>query len=286
MSSLSEQLNSFKKHLKSAPVLPKNIIKKPTPSSPSLQAAGQKREGSDSLKNSPKKKKTSASVAAAAMYSQSQAGGGLTSGAHAGTQAITAIAYIKDKGRPVSFDDIERFLGVSISDLIPRLQRNDRIKLDMAKRQASYVSIFNIYSKHDLLAFLRSQKSFQGIPYKQLKDGWNGCQEAIEELEKSGEILVLRTKKENSPRYVWANIGEPLGGVDEEFVKIWGSIKVPDSADLPKELEKAQLKPTSVDPATIKAKKRTVNDKKQRKPRRGKITNTHMAGILKDYGQI
>lgn len=274
MSSLSEQLNSFKNKVKSAPVLAKKIVPKTEPPPP---VAGHKREISDmgmSKGLSPKKKKSM-------VYSQPANTG---TGVHLGTQVVEAMNYIKSKDGPVEFKEIERYMSTPIDQLLPRLSRNERIRVDTQKQTATYVSIFNIYSKEELLTFLRSQQTFQGISVKQLKDGWNGCLVAIDELEKNGAILVLRTKKENIPRYVWANTGDRLGGLDEEFVTLWNKVKVPDSADLPKELEKASLKPTSVDPATIKSNKRSSNEKKQRKPRRGKITNTHMGGILKDYG--
>jgi transcription initiation factor TFIIE subunit beta len=54
----------------------------------------------------------------------------------------------------------------------------------------------------NLVTFLRSQQTYQGVPVKNLKDGWNGYVEAIDKLEKSKNIVVLRTKKENAPRYV------------------------------------------------------------------------------------
>lgn len=277
MSSLSEQLNSFRNKVKSNPAFPKK------PSSTNLnspQFTNVKRDtpeyDSSSLKgnSSPKRKK-------GLVFSQPANTG---TGVHLGTQVVEAIKYIKSRDGPVEFKEIERYMSTPIDQLLPRLRRNDRIRIDNQKLTATYVSIFNIYSKEELLTFLRSQQTFQGIPIKQLKDGWNGCLAAVDELETSGDILVLRTKKENTPRYVWANTGGKLGGLDEEFVNIWNHTKVPDSADLPKELEKAHLKPTSVDPATIKSNKKSVSEKKQRKPRRGKITNTHLAGILKDYG--
>lgn len=278
MSSLSEQLNSFKNKVKSTSAIGKKPLTKPEYSA----IAGSKRDTPDGYATngdsksgfSPKRKK-------GIVYSQPANTG---TGVHLGTQVVEAIKYIKSRDGPVEFKEIERYMSTPIDQLLPRLRRNERIRVDNQKQTATYVSIFNIYSKEDLLTFLRSQQTFQGISVKQLKDGWNGCIGAVDELETNGDILVLRTKKENTPRYVWANTGGKLGGLDEEFVKIWNHVKVPDSADLPRELEKAQLKPTSVDPATIKSNKRPITEKKQRKPRRGKITNTHLAGILKDYG--
>lgn len=279
--SLSEQIKSFKNKRKTAFVAPNRTI--PKSSSNESQLAGHKRSGSDDINSSrsgdggntsPKRKKLPV------VYSQPASTG---TGIHLNTQVVHAKDYIKSQDKPVPFKEIERYMSIPIDDLLPLLRKDDRIRINLQTKTAQYVSIYNIYSKSDLLSFLRSQQSFKGIRFKCLKDGWNGCLEAIEELEKEGDILVLRTKKENIPRCVWANTGGKLGGIDEEFVTRWNKVKVPDSADLPKELEKAQLKPTSVDPATIKSKKRPISEKKQRKPRRGKITNTHLGGLLKDY---
>jgi transcription initiation factor TFIIE subunit beta len=156
-----------------------------------------------------------------------------------------------------------------------------------AQRTAQYVSVYDIYTPEELLKFLRAQKSFQGVPVRALKDGWSGCLDAIEQLEKSGKLLVLRTKKENAPRLIWANVGGPVGGIDDKFLDLWKHTKVPSASELPAALERARLKPTSVDPATVKhqSSNKKGEEKKQKKPRRSKITNTHLGrGILKDYG--
>lgn len=88
---------------------------------------------------------------------------------HLGTQVVEAIKYIKSRDGPVEFKEIERYMSTPIDQLLPRLRRNERIRVDNQKQTATYVSIFNIYSKEDLLTFLRSQQTFQGISVKQLK---------------------------------------------------------------------------------------------------------------------
>lgn len=280
MSSLSDQLSSFKKKVKSAPVLqrhfvPSNKVDAPPPSDLS---AGQKRDNGDFDGTSPKRKKTAASMA----YSAAQASAG--PGRHLNTRVVDAVDYIKRADKPVPFADVARYMSTSIDTLLPRLLNIERIRVNMAQKTVQYVSIYGIYNKEDLLTFLRKQETCQGISVKQLKDGWNGCLNAIEELEQAQQIIVIRTKKENSPRFVWANTGGPLGGVDEEFVEIWSKIKVPEAAELPSKLVDAGHKPASVDPATIKSNKKPGSERKQKKPRRGKITNTHLGTLLKDYG--
>lgn len=273
MSSLGDQLSTFKKKIKSAPVLKRHVINHTPSSEPAA-----KRPSSSDLDNSPKRKKMTPAAMAMAQASTSAAG------RHLNTQVVDAVEYIKRADKPVAFDDIARYLSTNIDTLLPRLLNIQRIRVNMTQKTAQYVSIYGIYSKDELLTFLRNQQTCQGISVRILKDGWNGCLAAIEELEKDNLIIVIRTKKENSPRFVWANTGGPLGGIDEEFMNIWSKVKVPDAADLPTKLLEAGLKPTSVDPATIKSNKKTTGERKQKKPRRGKITNTHLGGLLKDYG--
>ena len=263
-------------------MLQRHIVPQGKPDNSS--ATGQKRDngGLDGSNNtSPKRKKTAASMA----YSQAQAAANSASGRHLNTQVVDAVEYIKRADGPVPFENIAQYLSTNIDLLLPRLVNIDRIQINMAQKTAQYVSIYGIYTKEDLLTFLRRQETCQGISVKLLKDGWNGCLAAIEELEQNKQIIVIRTKKENTPRFVWANTGGPLGGIDEEFMDIWSKVKVPETPDLPAKLEEAGLKPTSVDPATVKSNKKTGNERKQKKPRRGKITNTHLGGLLKDYSE-
>lgn len=250
------------------------------PPDPPAASIGQKRDnGVMDSTTSPKRKKT---TPAAMAYAQAAATS--AAGRHLNTQVVDAVEYIKRADKAVPFEDVARYLSTSIDTLLPRLMNIDRIQINMSQKTAQYVSVFGIYTKEDLLTFLRRQETYQGISVKQLKDGWNGCLPAIEELEQNQEIIVIRTKKENTPRFVWANTGGALGGIDAEFMDIWSKVKVPEAPDLPSKLEEAGLKPTSVDPATIKSNKKTAGERKQKKPRRGKITNTHLGSLLKDYG--
>ncbi|CAN6630676.1 transcription initiation factor IIE subunit beta [Trichomonascus vanleenenianus] len=266
--SLNDQLNSFRNKVRNAPTIQKRVIQEPS---------NEKKRNIDSLQTAgtaAKKKKSNI------VYSQPRSTG---VGSHSSTQLVHAVEYIKRQDRKVKLSDVESYLSYPIAPLIPSLKRIDRIKINEADQTVEYVSIYNIYSADDLLRYLQGQPTFQGVAVKQLKDGWNGCNEAIETLESEQKIIVLRTKKENLPRYVWANIGGSIGGIDEAFTSLWSKAKVPSTSELPGALEKVGLKPTSVDPATIKKAVKKSESKKQKKPRRGKITNTHMSGILKDY---
>ncbi|KAF6069656.1 TFIIE beta subunit core domain family protein, partial [Candida albicans] len=156
--------------------------------------------------------------------------------------------------------------------LLPLLNEIDRVKYDESKGTLEYVSLHNIRSSDDLLEFLRRQTTFKGTSVKELKDGWAGCVAAIDELESQGKIL-------------WANNGGELGYIDTEFKDMWDQVKLPEPDVLYQKLLDQGLKPTGADPNLIK-KQPQQKEKKQKKARRGKITNTHMKGILKDYSQL
>lgn len=283
MSSLNDQLNSFKNKVRHAPTIQRRVVNNTqessntttTPTSPNKRKAADTTTTSTTSSTENKKKKPNFT------YSQPSETG---IGTHYSTQMVHALERIKTRDGPMPIIDIADYMSMPVDSLLPMLKAMHRIEVNEEKMTVEYVSIYNIYSAEDLMAYLQAQKTFQGIPVKSLKDGWNGCLAAIEKLEKEQKIVVWRTKKDNTPRYVWANTGGSIGGIDSAFTELWAKAKVPPTSDLPGELEKLGLKPTSVDPATIKKAPKAGDQRKQKKPRRGKITNTHMRGILKDYG--
>ena len=123
-----------------------------------------------------------------------------------------------------------------------------------------------------------------GLAVKELKDGYPNVEEDLKTLEAQGHVLVIRGKKDGLPRMVWYNDPKLNVSISEEFKEIYHKLRVPDAGDLPKELEKAGMTPASVDPRSIK---RVVVDKEKKKKGRrwGRITNTHLVGILRDYNQ-
>jgi transcription initiation factor TFIIE subunit beta len=279
MSDLSAQLSAFKNKIKSGPsvVAPRRPIQK-APQSPIKQEYNQKNHevkrqapSTDSVTEVIKRQKTSM---------------GEMSGSHLSTQLHLAVEYVKHHDTSISVAKLQNYLSFDITHtLLPLLKEIDRIKFDADTNTLEYVSLHNIRTADDLLNFLRSQPTFKGTSVKDLRDGWAGCPEAINELEEQNKILVLRNKKENAPRLVWANLGGEMGTIDDEFKEMWTTVKLPDADSLYQALIDQSLKPTGADPQLIKKKPQQL-EKKQKKARRGKITNTHMKGILKDYTQL
>lgn len=271
MSDLSSQLSAFKNRIRSGPSVAVRRAVTPKPVVLAPEQVKRPAKPVDSV--------------AQAIKRQKETDSGFL-GSHLSTRLHLAVEYIKQQEAPVSVSKLLGYLSFDILEtLLPLLKEIDRIKYDPVAGTLEYMSLHNINSADDLLNFLRSQPTFKGTQVKELRDGWPGCLEAIAALEEENKILVLRNKKENSPRLVWANLGGDIGTVDEEFVEMWTKIRVPDRDSLYQALIDNSLKPTGADPHELK-KKPQQQEKKQKKARRGKITNTHMKGILKDYSQL
>lgn len=224
------------------------------------------------------KKVRPGSIAAAAL----QASQTNLSKSHDSSKLLWATEYIQKKGKPVPKSELMDYLSLSLNDkLLDLLKKLDKIEYDPKKDSYKYLSTYDVHSGPELIKLLKGQVTFKGISCKELKDGWPQCDEVINKLEEESKILVLRTKKDKAPRYVWYNNGGDLHRIDEQFIKMWGNVQLPQFSELPRKLQDLGLKPASVDPASIK--KSTTVEVKKRKQRKGKVTNTHMAGILKDY---
>lgn len=311
---LLANLNAFKNKVKSAPIIP--LQRSGTMSTESSPSKRQKikRESSMEVKNetadeddlkiegtntpvevisdddedddddvfgddSPSKKVRPGSIAAAAL----QASQSSISKSHDSSKLLWATEYIQKKGKPVPMNELMDYLSLGPNDkVIDLLKKLEKIQYDAKKNSFKYISTYDVHSANELLKLLKSQVTFKGISCKELKDGWPQCDETINQLEEDSKILVLRTKKDRTPRYVWYNNGGDLHRIDEEFIKMWENVQLPQFSELPRKLQDLGLKPASVDPASVKRQSSKVEVKKK-KQRRGKVTNTHMAGILKDY---
>ncbi|EGV60325.1 transcription factor TFIIE beta subunit, TFIIEB, Tfa2 [Yamadazyma tenuis] len=284
MSDLSSQLSAFKNKIRSGPYVPtpRQAINKASDLNPvsnevpvrearDVTTASSNKRPPDTVNEAIKRQRT-------ALRNMP--------GSHLSTQLHLAVEHIKQNDKPIKVKDLQEYLSFDITQtLLPLLKEIDRLKYDHKSDTFEYVSLHNIRSSEDLLNFLRVQPTFKGIPVKELKDGWANYLQSINELEAENKILVLRTKKENAPRLVWANFGGNLNTIDEDFKYMWTRAKIPNPDDLYQDLVDQGLKPTGADPNIIKRKPKK-EEKKQKKTRRGKITNTHMKGILRDYSQF
>ncbi|KAH3685876.1 hypothetical protein WICPIJ_003165 [Wickerhamomyces pijperi] len=291
MSNLLANLNAFKNKVKAAPVLSAQRRVSPansTSTSSSSSSISTTNGSSVTQKSSAFKR----SALESNDYSDDESAPKAkkpaydTTGSHLSTKLLLAVEYIKGKSTAISVDTLLSYLSINNPEqrtkLLSLVKNLDKINYNEEDQTLEYATFNNIKTKQQLLEYLRIPGPFKGTSVKELKDGWTECLDIIKELEDEGNILVLKTKKDNQPRLIWANTAGKLGLVDEEFVTSWKSVKLPERAELPNLLKQKGLKPASVDPATVKNISDAASQKK-RKARKGKITNTHMTGILKDY---
>ncbi|EPX71917.1 transcription factor TFIIE beta subunit [Schizosaccharomyces octosporus yFS286] len=282
MSSLSEQLSSFKKKVANQPVYAKPQVHTSTSPAPSVRS--NTRNESASAGSSPgltlKKRRSKANL----VYSQPADSG---VGTHYLSQLHYAVEYLKERNDPKTAEEIASYLSTPLTPMLLKLlKKNERIYYDERTETFAFKPLHNIRSAPGLLAYLDSQKTHTGMSIKELRDGWPNVVAELEELEKQGEVLLLRTRKDGIPRMVWRNDKSSNCVIDKEFQNVWHEIPIPPTLDLASELGKYGLKPTSVDPSTIKRPVASAAQKQKKpKTRRGKVTNTHL-NILRDYSSM
>ncbi|CCX04757.1 Similar to Transcription initiation factor IIE subunit beta; acc. no. P79011 [Pyronema omphalodes CBS 100304] len=262
--SLNREREAFKKSVANAadlfPSRPKPIPAAAAPPPPPTTTVKRKRQVA------------TPATPSAVVYSQPAATS--LGGQHIMTQVVHAQQYLKEKERPLRPHEVASYLSIHVTSevfTVLKENKNPRIYYDAVNDTLEFRPLHNIRSPTDLLAFLQRQTTAQGLPVKELKEGWAGALDAIDTLEEAGDILVIRTKKENLPRMV-----------DEEFKTLWHGIKIPPAAEIVGELESMGLKPASVDPSSVKVEQKKTQKRKRAVNRRGKVSNVHMNGILKD----
>ncbi|KAL9104179.1 MAG: hypothetical protein Q9163_000831 [Psora crenata] len=211
------------------------------------------------------------------------------------TQITYAIEYLKSKGTPQTLTELLSYLSLQHREndykrtIATILMNHDKVeyerKTDGGEGTFRFRPVHNIRSKNALMGHLQSQPTAQGLSVRELRDGWPDAEAAIDELEAEGKLLVTRNKKDNHAKMVWANDPSLSYTIDDEFQSIWQRIKLPEPKALADELEKAGLMPANKSRGVKKVIKQEV--KKTKKPRKGgKTTNTHMAGVLRDYSHL
>ncbi|KAG5984018.1 hypothetical protein E4U55_006383 [Claviceps digitariae] len=261
------------------------------PPSPSPSAA------SDSATPTAKRKRD---MAPEVPFSQPQLTG---YGAEVKTQMAFAVEYLKKKGDQKSITDIIDHLSLrgyseehkrELAEGLrghPRIDwRPDASLSEQTWKTGAYTYrpvIQGVKDGTSLLAFLQRKKDASGVSVKDLKDGWPDCEETLASLEKQHKILVVRTKKDNFPRFVWADDSSLHQYVQPEFSAMWHRVPIPSIEDMHRKLVNVGQKPTSEDPLKIQqAANKPKVQKKRASKRGGKATNVHMAHLLQDFSHI
>lgn len=218
------------------------------------------------------------------------------------TQVQYIIKYLKDKDEPKTFQNIVGYLGLPAYQLTPEKQRSLAGILRQHPRLQwrpdpsdnshewdaglfTHRPIINVRNQTDLLAYLQKKVDAQGVSVKELKDGWDRAEEGIGRLEAAHKVLVTRTKKDNHARMVWADDPSLYHPVDLEFANMWKGLELPSPDDVVTKLIAQGQKPASDDPSKrVKAPPKPKEKKKRQARNNGKMTNTHMQHLLRDFG--
>lgn len=211
------------------------------------------------------------------------------------TQVTYAVEHLKNKGTSLTLTDIINYLSLHTASKSHKhnighaLINNEKVqyeaKNDGGEATFRYRPPHNIRSLDQILGHLQAQQAFKGLSVKELKDGWPGVEDSIDDLEKQHKLLVTRNKKDSHPKMVWPDDPSLMFVIDGEFKIMWHKIRLPEPGAVADELEKEGLTPANKSRGAKKA--MPSQTKKTKKPRRGgKTTNTHMQDVLRDYSHL
>jgi len=212
-------------------------------------------------------------------------------GTNVNTQLVYAVNHLKSTPNPMRLQDLAIVTNTPLdtdSALLEKFKAHDKVQYDPKTDLYSYKHEFTFRNKAALLTEIQRQtRKGGGISVRALKESWKEAPQAIEELEKEGEVLVTRTMKDGQLRMVFWNEIKPTeeaGGmpVEKEFNDLWHSLKVPNDVDLLRQLASEGLQVTASE--TVIPKVPTVKKKGKRggapRQRPVRITNTHLRGEI------
>jgi transcription initiation factor TFIIE subunit beta len=218
-------------------------------------------------------------------------------GLDARTNVLHAIQRLREKS-PASIPSADLIAYVLPSHLradptrtsrfIHFLRHNDKVTYHPSTDSYTFRPTYPIFSAADLLSHLSAQPTALGLPVRDLKDGWPDCEPTLTQLEAAHRLLVTRNKKDNHAKMVWADDPTLHVPLDGEYRDLWNAVAVPDKHDdTVRALLNEGFKPAGEVSQTKVVKRGADGANKPRKIRRGaKITNTHMAGVLRDYSHM
>ncbi|KAF9813285.1 hypothetical protein IEO21_05669 [Rhodonia placenta] len=254
---------------------------------PPLQPPQAAAEPSDSQPKS-KKKRPKANV----VYSQPADTG---TGTNVNTQLVYAVNHLKSNGNPMRLQDLAIITSTPLDTdkvLLEKFRAHDRVVHDPKTDLYSYRHDYNVRNKAALLTEIQRQtRKGGGLSVRTLKESWKEAPQAVEELEKEGDVYVTRTLKDGQMRMVFWNeikADEENGGmpVEKEFNDLWHGLTVPNDVDLLKQLASEGLQATAAETLVPKGPTKKKGKKSAPRQRQVRITNTHLKGqidLSRDY---
>lgn len=147
----------------------------------------------------------------------------------------------------------------------------------------SYKPPIDVRSEEALLQHFQRDADIRSIEVAKLKKGWPECDVAIDKLESEHKLVVLRNKKDSTPRVIFADDPSLHAPLDQDFVNLWMGIQLPQKDDLIRALIQAKRTPAGqVADNKVMAKPK----QKVRKTRQSaKQTNKHI-NLFRDYSAL
>ncbi|KAI0830182.1 transcription initiation factor IIE subunit beta [Trametes gibbosa] len=217
-------------------------------------------------------------------------------GTNINTQLVYLVNQLKQNGNPMRLQDLAIITNTPVDTdkvLLEKFKGHDRVVHDPKTDLYSYRHDFNVRNKAALLTEIQRQtRKGGGLSVRTLKESWREAPQAIEELEKDGEVYVTRTLKDGQMRMVFWNEVKPTeeqGGmsVEKEFHDLWHGLEVPNDVDLLKALASEGLQATASAAPLLKGGMAKKKGKKSApRQRQVRITNTHLKGTIdlsRDY---
>jgi len=217
-------------------------------------------------------------------------------GTNVNTQLVYLVNHLKSNGNPMRLQDLAIITNIPVDTspaLLEKFRAHDRVVHDQRTDLYSYRHDFNVRNKAALLTEIQRQtRKGGGLSVRTLKESWKEAPQAVEELEKEGEVYVTRTLKDGQMRMVFWNEIKPdeeSGGmaVEKEFNDLWHSLTVPNDVDLLKQLALEGLQATAAEAIVPKGPAgRKKGKKSAARQRQVRITNTHLKGqidLSRDY---
>ena len=180
-----------------------------------------------------------------------------------------------------------KHLRTQYPSVVNTLKKFSAVKYDAEKGTYQWIFEYDLKrGKPDLLRLLENNKDTHGFILGDLLESYPGdLPAAVEELEHSGEILLIRANEKKKWK-IYHTDSALKHEVDKDFKELWELLVVPeDATGFETELAAAGLKIQ-----TAEKEKTGDNDGKKKKSNRGKrikIVNTHLADLgidlTKDY---
>ncbi|KAM9988415.1 hypothetical protein ACTFIZ_012143 [Dictyostelium cf. discoideum] len=184
------------------------------------------------------------------------------------------VNYLKTlEGIPADTKEIMHSTNHMIDDkpeILELLRNNEKI-IDHGNDRFSFKPKYNVRTQRDILDLLPNYPG--GILVSELAESYNNAESDVKKLKETKQIFAIKAA-ESACDIIFPNDDRLRVPLSQELVDMWKSIKLPNEADLEKEMKDAGL--SVVESVESARQTKSTKFKKERKKRITKVTNTHI----------